>query len=102
MNGDPVFERPMPQKIGRYLIQAPLGQGGMAMVYRAIDPRFEREVAVKILPHELMPDPQFRQRFDRVLLQGRRRLGTEKHTVRWRVRGRRLHQRIRLRSLMHW
>jgi serine/threonine-protein kinase len=37
----------------------------MAVVYRAIDPRFEREVAVKILPHELMPDPQFRQRFDR-------------------------------------
>jgi serine/threonine-protein kinase len=37
----------------------------MAAVYRAIDPRFEREVAIKILSHELMPDPQFRQRFDR-------------------------------------
>lgn len=65
MNDDPLFARPMPQKIGRYLIQAPLGQGGMAMVYRAIDPRFEREVAVKILPHELVPDSQFRERFDR-------------------------------------
>jgi serine/threonine-protein kinase len=37
----------------------------MATVYRAIDPRFEREVAIKILSHELLPDPQFRQRFDR-------------------------------------
>jgi serine/threonine-protein kinase len=62
MNDEP---RPMPQKIGRYLIQSLLGQGGMAIVYLATDPRFEREVAVKILPHELMPDPQFRERFDR-------------------------------------
>lgn len=65
MNNDPVFERPMPQQIGRYLVQSLLGQGGMAAVYRAVDPRFEREVAVKILSHELMPDPQFRERFNR-------------------------------------
>lgn len=36
----------------------------MATVYQALDPRFERAVAVKILPLELMPDPMFRQRFD--------------------------------------
>ncbi|MCB9421268.1 MAG: protein kinase [Ardenticatenaceae bacterium] len=65
MNDDSILERPMPQKIGRYLVQSLLGQGGMAVVYRAIDPRFEREVAIKILSHELLPDPQFRQRFDR-------------------------------------
>jgi serine/threonine protein kinase len=38
----------------------------MATVYRAYDPRFEREVAVKVLPSELLhADPQFRLRFER-------------------------------------
>jgi eukaryotic-like serine/threonine-protein kinase len=37
----------------------------MATVYRAVDPRFEREVAVKVLPVELLRDPSFRARFER-------------------------------------
>ena len=38
----------------------------MATVYRGYDPRFEREVAVKVLPPELLhADPQFRLRFER-------------------------------------
>ncbi len=37
----------------------------MATVYRAYDPSFEREVAIKVLPRELMHDPQFRDRFRR-------------------------------------
>lgn len=38
----------------------------MATVYRAYDPRFEREVAIKVLPPELLhADPQFRLRFER-------------------------------------
>ncbi|MCX6066321.1 MAG: serine/threonine-protein kinase, partial [Chloroflexi bacterium] len=54
-----------PQKIGRYEIKSELGRGGMATVYKAYDPRFEREVAVKILPREMLHDPQFRVRFER-------------------------------------
>jgi serine/threonine protein kinase len=55
-----------PEKIGIYEIKSELGRGGMATVYRAHDPRFEREVAVKILPQELLhADPQFRLRFER-------------------------------------
>src|SRR5574341_336440 len=54
------------EKIGRYEIKSELGRGGMATVYRGYDPRFEREVAIKILPPELLhADPQFRLRFER-------------------------------------
>ena len=53
-------------KIGRYEIKGELGRGGMATVYRGYDPRFEREVAIKFLPPELIhSDPQFRLRFER-------------------------------------
>ncbi len=55
-----------PEQIGRYEIKSELGRGGMATVYRGYDPRFEREVAVKVLPPELLhADPQFRLRFER-------------------------------------
>jgi|SRR5688572_1645639 len=55
-----------PEKIGRYEIKSELGRGGMATVYRGYDPRFEREVAVKVLPPELLhADPQFKLRFER-------------------------------------
>lgn len=55
-----------PEKIGRYEIKSELGRGGMATVYHGYDPRFEREVAVKVLPPELLhADPQFKLRFER-------------------------------------
>src|SRR5574339_307996 len=55
-----------PEKVGLYEIKSELGRGGMATVYLAYDPRFEREVAVKVLPSELLhADPQFRLRFER-------------------------------------
>jgi serine/threonine-protein kinase len=54
-----------PQKFGRYEIRAEVGRGGMATVYHAYDPRFEREVAIKVLPREMLHDPQFRTRFER-------------------------------------
>jgi len=52
-------------KIGRYEIKAELGRGGMATVYRAYDPSFDREVAVKVLPREFLHNPQFHERFQR-------------------------------------
>ncbi len=54
-----------PQKFGRYEIKDEIGRGGMATVYHAYDPRFEREVAIKVLPREMLHDPQFRTRFER-------------------------------------
>ncbi len=55
----------LPEKIGRYEIKAELGRGGMATVYRAYDPSFDREVAIKVLPREMLHDAQFRTRFER-------------------------------------
>jgi len=37
----------------------------MATVFDAYDPRFERNVAIKVLPREFLHDPQFRARFER-------------------------------------
>jgi hypothetical protein len=53
------------EKFGRYEIKGELGRGGMASVYHAYDPRFERDVAIKVLPREFLHDPQFRARFER-------------------------------------
>jgi len=55
----------LPQNIGRYQIKAELGRGGMSTVYLAHDPHFERDVAIKLLPHELLHHRTFRRRFDR-------------------------------------
>jgi serine/threonine protein kinase len=51
------------EKIGRYEIKSEIGRGGMATVYHAYDPNFERDVAIKILPRAFVHDPQFRERF---------------------------------------
>ncbi|MCB0028467.1 MAG: serine/threonine protein kinase [Anaerolineales bacterium] len=53
----------MLKNIGRYQIKGELGRGGMATVYRALDPNFSRDVAVKVLPAHFLHDPSFRDRF---------------------------------------
>ncbi len=56
-----------PDKVGRYKIKSELGRGGMATVYRAHDPSFNREVAIKVLPPEMMHNLLTRSRFKREL-----------------------------------
>src|SRR5216683_3021489 len=51
-------------RLGPYEILAPLGAGGMGEVYRARDPRLNREVAIKVLPERLANDPQALARFE--------------------------------------
>ncbi len=55
----------MPKTIGRYIIKDVIGRGGMGSVYLGYDPQIERNVAVKILPRELLHDPMFQTRFER-------------------------------------
>ena len=51
--------------IGRYQIHEEVGRGGMSTVYLAHDPHFNRDVAIKLLPHALLHHPTFRARFER-------------------------------------
>src|SRR5258708_27094117 len=52
-------------RLGPYEILTPLGAGGMGGVYRGIDTRLDRSVAVKVLPSHLSENPEAKQRFDR-------------------------------------
>ncbi|MDB4882241.1 MAG: protein kinase [Gemmatimonadetes bacterium] len=47
----------------QYLVDAEIGRGGMAVVYRATDLRLHRRVAIKLLPPELAFNPDVRERF---------------------------------------
>ena len=47
----------------RYEILETIGEGGMALVFRALDRRLNRYVAVKIMREEMAKDEEFRRRF---------------------------------------
>src|SRR5689334_2441597 len=51
-------------QIGAYRIESKLGEGGMGAVYRALDVKLNRPVAVKVLSDELA-DAAARRRFQR-------------------------------------
>ncbi len=65
LNNSIAFTELSMEKIGRYKIVSELGRGGMATVYHATDPSFERDVAIKVLPQAFLHDPHFRARFER-------------------------------------
>jgi len=60
--GDPLVGRLLD---GRYEITQRLARGGMATVYRAIDARLTRTVAVKVMHVGLGDDAEFARKFDR-------------------------------------
>jgi serine/threonine-protein kinase len=52
-------------QVAGYQIEQRIGRGGMAVVYRALDLRLGRQVALKVLAPELGADEAFRLRFMR-------------------------------------
>ena len=51
------------RRIGHYVVEDPLGAGGMAVVYRARDQRLGRHVALKFLSPHLSADPDAKSQF---------------------------------------
>ena len=51
------------QILSHYKILSEISRGGMGIVYRAMDTKLNREVAIKILPPELVTDPERKRRF---------------------------------------
>ena len=51
------------RQVGRYLIEGPIGRGGMASVFKAHDPGIGRDVAIKFLHASFCADEEYRARF---------------------------------------
>ncbi|WP_053546191.1 Stk1 family PASTA domain-containing Ser/Thr kinase [Corynebacterium deserti] len=49
----------------RYRIETPIARGGMSTVYRCLDLRLGRSMALKVMDEDFVDDPVFRQRFRR-------------------------------------
>jgi serine/threonine protein kinase len=52
-------------RLGSYEITGVIGAGGMGEVYRAMDTRLNRDVAIKVLPELVATDPERLARFER-------------------------------------
>ena len=52
-------------RLGPYEIMEALGSGGMGEVYRARDPRLDRDIAIKVLNEETSGSVGGRARFER-------------------------------------
>ncbi|MEY4513103.1 MAG: hypothetical protein RLZZ450_5225, partial [Pseudomonadota bacterium] len=53
---------------GRYQVEAPLGEGGVGIVYRALQLKLHRRVAVKLLQQEVIGEEELRPRFQQEAL----------------------------------
>ena len=62
--GEPTEDAPLGE-LGAYKIKELIGDGSSGLLYRAVDPRIDREVAIKVLRSELASQDESRQRLNR-------------------------------------
>lgn len=53
------------KQLGAYQIQAKIGEGGMAQVYKGYHTRLRRDVAIKVISPQIADQGGFRERFER-------------------------------------
>jgi len=53
------------QQLSHYRLVEKIGEGGMGVVWKAVDTNLDREVAIKVLPDALASDPHRLERFER-------------------------------------
>ena len=58
-------EQPSPRMLSHYQLLEQIGQGGMAVVFKGVQPSLNREVAIKILPKRFAESEDMVARFDR-------------------------------------
>lgn len=69
MSGDSSAQPPpppgdgSPKRLGKYIIDRKIGQGGMGAVYLGRDPELKRQVALKVLPRDKAENPTLVKRF---------------------------------------
>jgi eukaryotic-like serine/threonine-protein kinase len=51
------------EEVGRYQIDEVIGEGAMARVFKAYDPKIDRTLAIKLLKSQLLGDDEYRARF---------------------------------------
>lgn len=61
--GDRLLEAGEISKVGKYRLIREIGRGGASVVYEGVHPELKRTVAVKMLNHSLVFDPEFGARF---------------------------------------
>ena len=55
------------RRLAQYVVAEEISRGGMGVVYRATDTRLNRDVALKVLPEELVDNPERRRASSRKL-----------------------------------
>ena len=53
------------RQLDEYRLEALLGHSGMAYVYRGVDTRLDRQVAIKVIDPEHRANPDYAVRFER-------------------------------------